>query len=316
MKKTLRKLLTRTFDYAGLFPPAKLNLTDAFQNYMEYWRSPDNWLLRRFLCLASHLDQLERIGLEYPDIDQYLDVSVVARAGKNAAELLELLDADLDGIRRFGSNPAATPKPTIDLKLPPDFDESLLIRILDKVSKASKDIGPIVAYFEAKATPDLLERVVKPLAKWRSFDDYYLYVGGYKLRCGGEEATLVPSAEQVAHAIACCRDHAGLDLKLTAGLHHPLRRFDPGLQTHTHGFINILMAGLLAKSERHITEAQMVEIVRDEDAASFSFADDACGWRDQRVSLAEMADLAPLIVAIGSCSFDEPRDDLKALGWW
>lgn len=316
MKKTLRKLLTRTFDYAGLFPPAKLGLPDAFKNYMGYWRSPDSWMLRRFLCLPNHLTALEGISAEYLDIDQYLDVSVVARAGKTSAECLELLTADLEQVRRFGSNPIATPKPTIDLKLLPDFDETVLIRILDKIATVSREIGPIVTYFEAKATPDLLERVIKPLAKWRAFDDYYLYVGGFKLRCGGEEAAAVPSAEQVAQAIACCRDHVGLDLKLTAGLHHPLRRFDPGLQTHTHGFINILMAGLLAKSEKHLSEAQMGEVILDEDASHFHFDDDGCGWKDQRVTLAEMADLAPLIVAIGSCSFDEPRDDLKTLGWW
>src|SRR5947208_8081320 len=39
---------------------------------------------------------------------------------------------------------------------------------------------------------------------------------GFKLRCGGANASAVPSVEQVAHVLAACRD-AGVPLKFTAG---------------------------------------------------------------------------------------------------
>ena len=62
-------------------------------------------------------------------------------------------------------------------------------------------------------------------------------VGGrVKLRCGGE---FVPSAEQVALVLICCRE-AGAAMKATAGLHHPLRRGDE------HGFLNLLCAAVFA----------------------------------------------------------------------
>jgi hypothetical protein len=316
MTRSLRRLLTRIFDYAGVFPPARLKLADAFRNYMSYWRGADSWMLRRFLCLPAHLDELARLSAEYADADQYLDVSVVGRAAQNSEQFLELLRGDLQKLVHFGSNPKATPKPTLDLKLPASFEASLFMLALDEISAASQEIGPIVAYFEAKATDDLRERILKPLVKCKSYKDYYMYVGGFKLRCGGEEASAVPSAEQVAHALACCRDFVGLDMKLTAGLHHPIRLFDPGLQTHAHGFINLLMAGLLSKPPCCLPEVQLLSIVQDDDPSHFRFEDGGCGWMDHRVSLQEIQQLSPMIVAIGSCSFDEPRDDLKALGWW
>ena len=136
---------------------------------------------------------------------------------------------------------------------------------------------------------------------------------GFKLRCGGKNAAAVPSVERVAHTITVCRD-ARVPLKFTAGLHHPVRRFDAGLQTHTHGFLNVFAAGAFALA-RGLPEDVIGELIANEDPAALNFTDDGITWNELHVSAGEINEARELLVlSVGSCSFDEPREDLKALG--
>jgi hypothetical protein len=136
---------------------------------------------------------------------------------------------------------------------------------------------------------------------------------GVKLRCGGLEAAAFPSPEQVAAVIVACRDN-GLALKFTAGLHHPLRHFDRGIQTKMHGFLNVFGAGVLAHALK-LTEGQVREIVEDEDASDFGFDEIGFGWKQYHAMTEEVAAArCHFVLSFGSCSFDEPRDDLQAMG--
>ncbi len=134
---------------------------------------------------------------------------------------------------------------------------------------------------------------------------------GLKLRCGGVEARAFPSAAQLSTILA----QQGVTFKCTAGLHHPLRHWDSGLQVHMHGFINVFGAGMLA--EKHaLDEKQVQAILEDEDPANFTFTDAAFRWRDLEVGTSEIVELRKTrMTSFGSCSFDEPREDLKKLGW-
>ncbi len=48
-------------DYAGLFPPAKLNLKEAIANYAQYQQTHNNWLLGRFVIPVSRLTEIETL---------------------------------------------------------------------------------------------------------------------------------------------------------------------------------------------------------------------------------------------------------------
>jgi hypothetical protein len=121
---------------------------------------------------------------------------------------------------------------------------------------------------------------------------------GAKIRCGGE---VVPSVEEVAAFIAACHD-AGVPFKATAGLHHPIRRGD------RHGFLNLLAAAVFA-------DGDVEAIVAEEDPAAFVLDDDGLEVHGHRAGAAEIAAArAERFVAFGSCSFDEPVQDLVALG--
>ncbi|HEX7940741.1 MAG TPA: hypothetical protein VF488_03015, partial [Gemmatimonadaceae bacterium] len=51
-------MMRRLVDYAGLFPPAELSMSDATARYASYLRSSDAWMLGRFVVPVERLDEL------------------------------------------------------------------------------------------------------------------------------------------------------------------------------------------------------------------------------------------------------------------
>jgi hypothetical protein len=81
-----------------------------------------------------------------------------------------------------------------------------------------------------------------------------------------------------------------------------------------HGFLNVFVAGVLAHA-RGVGEDTLREILVDERAENFAFDDDKLRWKDYTASLAEIERArVQLVKSFGSCSFDEPREDLRNLG--
>jgi hypothetical protein len=115
-----------------------------------------------------------------------------------------------------------------------------------------------------------------------------------KIRCG----PAAPTVDSLAAAIRACREHS-LPFKATAGLHRAVRR------EGQHGFVNLLAAAAFGDEEAALAE---------EDAEAFRTDDDVFRWRDRTASVADVERARGLFVAFGSCSFDEPVDDLRALG--
>ncbi len=135
---------------------------------------------------------------------------------------------------------------------------------------------------------------------------------GVKLRCGGLEAAAFPSPEQLANVLMACWDN-GLCLKFTAGLHHPLRHFDRDVQAKMHGVLNVFGAGVLAHT-LNLAAKQVREIIEDEDSSNFGFDELGFGWKQYHALTDEvLAARRQFVTSFGSCSFDEPRDDLRAM---
>jgi hypothetical protein len=51
----IRTLLAKSIDYAGLFPPAELDISTALENYVRYSTGPSSWALGRFIVPVSTL---------------------------------------------------------------------------------------------------------------------------------------------------------------------------------------------------------------------------------------------------------------------
>jgi len=72
-------------------------------------------------------------------------------------------------------------------------------------------------------------------------------------------------------------------------------------------------AGILAAAN-NLSVEQTQAILEDEDPANFVFDESGFAWKDLRAAISEIMRVRHQIVSFGSCSFDEPREDLQKLG--
>ena len=132
------------------------------------------------------------------------------------------------------------------------------------------------------------------------------------MRTGGVTADAFPRSVEIAKALVAAAKHQ-VPIKFTAGLHHPIRQFRDEVKTKMHGFLNVLGAAVLA-AERKWDEKQTATMLEDEDAKIVSFHDTLFAWRDWEITLERFKARRKFVISFGSCSFDEPREDLRALG--
>ena len=91
-----------------------------------------------------------------------------------------------------------------------------------------------------------------------------------------------------------------------------MRQYREEVQTKMHGFLNMLGAAVLA-AEHRWDERQTSLMLEDEKADSFSFDDDFFAWREWKIDIRRLKERRRFVTSFGSCSFDEPREDLRAL---
>jgi hypothetical protein len=306
MTESMRALLTGLIDYAGLFPPAKLPLPEALANHIRYRASVDAWILGRFVCPAARLGELKELK-ELFHTGAPLVVSVLGRGGASAGEFLNGLRADLADIAACRQHHAGwVVLDMLEVRLP--TEGSAIRDALDGAAELTRSAG-LTLFFEMpsprrETLPDLL-RTIRETSFARA--------AGFKLRTGGLEPAAFPSNEQIAFALSACLAE-GVPFKATAGLHHPLPRFDAGVQARMHGFINLFTAGVLIDA-RGIGADKVCAILTDNDPLHFCFSEDSLSWQGLAASTDEIARARQKVLSFGSCSFDEPRDDLRALGW-
>jgi hypothetical protein len=296
MLGSLRALLAGVVDYAGLFPPAKLDMARTVRNYADDLRGDDSWMLGRLIVPAGRLDEFEREaeGLLPNETEaEPWRLSVLVAAADDPQ-----LEADILRVCAFNEthNAAARGLATIrvlELRgVSADAVESALNLVPDE----------LFPFFELSAEIDP-RGLIAALAGSDA---------GAKIRTGGLEPLAVPKPEHLARFIAAC-SAAGLPFKATAGLHHPLRHHAGTLGTKEFGFLNVFVAAVLA-DKAGFGEQELAAVLREESADAFAFHDDELRYRDHAVPTEQVAETrAKLAIAFGSCSFAEPRDDLRTM---
>jgi hypothetical protein len=299
---SLRALLTRAIDYAGLFPPATLELEPALRNYAEYSHAPDAWMLGPFILPVAQFDAAARgisqFGKEHP-----LRVSALGPRTDSADAFVHSLAAAMDAIASFRAGCSeAVAVEQFEMPLPGEVDADLMETIRPFIDPE------LATFWEAPAKN--AEQVIEMMARSNSSNPGRKKLG-FKLRTGGVTAEAFPSSAEIA-AVLMAAGNQQVPIKFTAGLHHPVRLFHESVQTKMHGFLNVLGAGVLAL-EHQWNETDIAGMLDDEDPASFSFTEDFFSWRDLEISTAKIAARRELVTSLGSCSFDEPREDLRAL---
>ena len=297
---SLHALLAHSIDYAGLFPPCSLALEPALRNHAEYVRSADAWMLNAFVLPLGQFDAAKKILSDF-DPQHPLRVSALGPKTEDAARFREMFTKTSDTIRSLSAyNVDLISVNQLEMFLPDDVDLALL-------KEARSIIGSLPAFWEAPA--DRAEQTIALLAEHNSNADAPTF--GYKLRTGGVTADAFPTSGEIAKALVAPATHQ-VPIKFTAGLHHSLRQYRDEVQTKMYGFLNVLGAAVLA-AEHKWDEKQTSAMLDDEDAKSFSFDDEFFAWREWKIDIKRLKDRRRFVTSFGSCSFDEPREDLRAL---
>ncbi|CAM3334384.1 hypothetical protein NODU109028_12200 [Nocardioides dubius] len=125
-----------------------------------------------------------------------------------------------------------------------------------------------------------------------------------KLRTGGVEEHLFPSTAQLGSWITAALDRE-TPFKCTAGLHRAARHTGEDGITH-HGFLNVLLA---TRASLDGADPSIVQGVLEERDAERLAAD-----ARESVGLDALARTRRWFISFGSCSIDEPEQDLRGLG--
>ena len=290
----------QSIDYAGMFPPCSLALEPALQNQAQYVRSPDAWMLGAFVLPVEQFDAARQLLSQFDPLHP-LPVAALGPKTANADALLEAVEKADTAIRWLSSNVDLVSISHLEMFLPHNID-------LASLEEARSLLGDLPVFWEAP--PDRAQQTIALLAKHNSDADLPTF--GYKLRSGGVTADAFPSSAQIAEALVTPATHQ-LPIKFTAGLHHPIRQYREEAQTRMHGFLNVLGAAILA-AEHKWDEKQTVAMLEDENPESFSFDDEFFAWREWKIDIKPLNNRRRFVTSFGSCSFDEPREDLRALG--
>jgi hypothetical protein len=299
MTNAIRVLLSHVIDFAGMYPPARQPLSDAAHDYARYRAGPHAWMLGRFVVPVEKLDDCARAAAPYIAADPTNGWKLSAVAGGDLAH-------DLPAIAAFNRLHRDVQCDAVEVRAQ-TRDE------IDAIAEALGRETPTV-YVEIPSAGDpspLIARIA----------DHGLRA---KIRTGGVVPAMVPPPDAVVRFIgACCEHH--VSFKATAGLHHAVcgeyaLTYDAdSVRGPMYGFINVLLAAVWTR--RTGASDATTALLKSGDPRTFAFRNDGVRWRDierAHEALMTVHELAhardSLVIALGSCSFEEPVNELRALG--
>ncbi len=312
---SLQNLVAHSVDYAGLFPPAGLSMTQTVTNYAAYIDSPSKDMLGRIVVPASRLDEFSQAvaELQQPATssnDSAWKVSALVPTvdrSNQSAELKQTI-SQISAFNQRHQNPSSS---TRALQI-----DSIEIKTnsIDQI-ELTLDVVPrhMSSYLEIDCQSDPVP-AIEYLAQAGQTNTFA------KIRTGGIVADQIPSPYQVARFIRACASK-GVPFKATAGLHHPLRNeyrltYDENPPCgFMHGFINVFVATVMAFE--HGIEIQTIEeILANQDMRNFQFKPEQLVWRDFIITAEQIRAIRKKsIQSFGSCSFEEPTRELSGLGF-
>ncbi len=295
-----RALMTEVLDYAGLFPPARLEMAPTVENYRRIRSGGERWMLARLIVPVSRLQEFDRcaaamlpVNRDLPHDDSWPLSALTAPAGDAA------FAADLAAIADFNERHARRGQGGAVI-------DSVELRATDAEGvESALDAMPadLYPYFELPLDRDA-RGMIAALAEMDA---------GAKVRTGGTEASAHPSPEALARFIDACR-LARVPFKATAGLHYAVRRHEESVGAKQFGFLNVLLGAALRWHDL-VDAAELRRVLEEEEPAAFTLDHEGAAWRDRRLSVSEIADARERFVhSFGSCSFDEPMEELRSRG--
>jgi hypothetical protein len=287
----LRALLSGIVDYAGLFPPASLDVGTAVRNYKSYRDGADRWMLGRFVVGIAKLPELRStiagVRGKGPSTGsgqaEAWPVSVVAPDAAAATSVLR------------GADDANARIESVEVRASSVADITLISRAAPKTREVYVEI-PLDA-----STPTLLDAIAD--VKLRA-----------KIRTGGVTIDAFPPPAEIVSFIRSCLDR-NLPFKATAGLHHPMRgtyrlTYDGAAPSgEMYGYLNVFLAAAFMK--QGLDDRTAAELLVEANPSAIVVEDQGIRWRDRVVDVEAIKALrARAATSFGSCSFREPVDEL------
>jgi hypothetical protein len=277
-------LLSGLIDYAGLYPPAGLDMRSAVRNYLSYSRGRNAMALGRFIVEMNRLEELRAVA---GDSLRDMALSVIAAPGTDWNKLRQFQDNgfSIDAVEIKSDRPVEIEQ--VKRLLPPGTIPYFEIPILSPEPNALVGIAAV----KARA----------------------------KLRMGGVVAEAFPQTQTVADALKALVERR-IPFKATAGLHHPIRSahaltYDPESPKGVmHGFLNLCCAAALLHFGGEGAEAKV--ILEEENPSVLrvnprQITWGAFCWSEEQLRTVR----AEFFISFGSCSFTEPIEEMEALGW-
>jgi len=296
MRASLLSLLDGLIDYAGLFPPAKLEMAEAVDHYLRYVQGPDSWFVGRFVCSSTRLPELVAVLEKIPAAPE-IPIAVIGKPNENLDGWYEALEHDALAMNEFVKSVGTRAGlEAYEVRVPGHADVETCIKDL----RSFQEVDVFVELPWGDGMDDSLAALAE--TEWLAA----------KARTGGEAASSYPSSAELAHFI---HGSVALDLsfKLTAGLHHPLPRTDRETGARMHGFLNVLAACGFALAH-DMARKELEEVLRTSSIEDWDFDEKKLTWRGLSLSMEDIEDTRDLLWSIGSCSVEEAMSDLDALG--
>lgn len=275
---TIPALFRHLVDDAAMFPPGDLPLVDAVAAHRAHRQSAYAGLVGPLICTD---EDMMKVAAEAAKAGDPLEIAVVITGGAGGIE----------PAIRYGDRSADVVVKAIEVRL---RDEDDLSRNALRVVRACDDCLDEENAFVEIGLDGAWERALDVVAD-----------AGYaaKLRTGGLDASLFPTADQVAAFITACLDRE-VAFKCTAGLHNAVRHTAEDTGFEHHGFLNVLLATRASLDGAGQDEVAAVL----EERAGETLATTAAGLSEEQA-----AGTRRWFTSFGSCSIDEPRHDLTAL---
>ena len=280
----IEALLSELIDYAGLYPPAVLDMDTAVRNYLRYRLGPRANLLGRFVV---NLDRIDELRAAAGDSLPTMRLSVIVPAGADLERVAELMDV-------------GKAEATYEFKF-----------------NRAEEIERIESYFNRPS--DCYVEVPVGMGCGAFLDPLKTVSARAKLRMGGITPEAIPAAKAVALVLAALAERR-LSFKATAGLHHPIRSrhfltYAPGSPVGTmHGFLNLACAAILLHFGGAADDA--TEVLEEQDPGVWRISPNDIGCRGLLWSTDQIRRMRKeFFISFGSWSFEEPIEDLEALGW-
>lgn len=278
--------VSRLIDDAAIFPPGNLDLVSAVSQHLATRSASDelNEITGPFVVDVERSNEAVNIFRQNVSAVDF-DVSVIVRPPHGLEDVFAL----------------ALSSPGLDL-----------VGIEVVVEASGQVLEKTLRSFD-----DAIARTGLHPKVWIEFSDFLtresltedlaiLKRHGYnaKIRTGGTVAELFPTPEHLALAISTC-SRIGLSFKCTAGLHSAVRHTDDKTGFVHHGFLNILVATIRAQDGASDREIVAVLSSEDEDIITQAYL----ASPETKIEAAR-----ELFHSFGSCSIQEPLEDLTRLG--